>query len=658
VSVDGVQAEAVTDSNGNYVVEDSALASGAVSGPGVAAASTDVELSVLVPGYEPRLVAIQVDKGDRVTLEIVRQSLTPEVTVTSPTGDKVIVIPSDCTNPKVLVEGYAKLSTEESFQLDVVVVIDRSGSTAKDAFDLDGDDDPESVLEVELSATECFLGTLDAGTTRVAIVAFNDNAQQVQAFTGNLTDAIASLDNVPGSGGGTNYEAAFAAVRDLFLDLEAADALDDDSAESPAPEIPDPVRAVVFLSDGIPTSHGIPRDTSDSNLTQSQDDRQAAIDTAFALGEATRAQLYAYSILPANDTNYTRTTLPHCVAACDGGAYENIDDLALLESTLCGRSLVSELSVVLSNTNTGSSVTADLRPDGFYSELIPVSLAAGHDQGDDTVSNTIEVTLTAFSGALQTSATQSVEFRLIDEDDLGGLTDQEVTDTQSALQAVADVANLTRPTGGVLGDNQLHSFLLSEYEDAVELLGVDSFAIPGAGGVTLEVDFVFKEACYQSDFGYFVFDPDDPPTSAAEALAGVTAANILFNSGTLAGCNVQSITAGTQQFSVNAQAGDVVGFFILPNRTLTQYQANPHHRLRPLFTLSHLNPGGFDQVLTFRSEDGRTEVGGNTSVVTAGPLTVLAFEDLAISRRSDQDFSDVVFTVNRVVTRVDSVTCD
>ena len=200
--------------------------------------------------------------------------------------------------------------------------------------------------------------------------------------------------------------------------------------------------------------------------------------------------------------------------------------------------------------------------------------------------------------------------------------------------------------------------MLSEYEDSVELVGVDSFVVPGVGAVSLQVDFVFKEACYSSDFGYFVFDPDEPPTTAQEALADVTGTNILFNSGTPSGCNVQSITAGTQQFSVNAQGGDVVGFFILPNRTLTQYQSNPHHRLRPLFTLPHLNPGGFDQVLTFRSVNGRTEVGVSTSVVTAGPLTVLAFEDLAISRRSDQDFSDVVFTVTQVVTRVNAVACD
>ena len=56
-----------------------------------------------------------------------------------------------------------------------------------------------------------------------------------------------------------------------------------------------------------------------SGGAQSQDDRESAIDMATTLGAETGAQLYAYSILPANDTNYTRTTLPHCVAACDGG---------------------------------------------------------------------------------------------------------------------------------------------------------------------------------------------------------------------------------------------------------------------------------------------------------------------------------------------------
>ncbi len=176
----------------------------------------------------------------------------------------------------------------------------------------------------------------------------------------------------------------------------------------------------------------------------------------------------------------------------------------------------------------------------------------------------------------------------------------------------------------------------------------------------MQVDFVYKQACYKSDFGYIAIDPNDPPKSAGNALAQATAANILYNSGDVGqgNCSLQSIQAGSAEFQVDLQDGEVLVFFILPNRTLAKYQANPNGRLKPLFTTPSLNPGGFDQVLSFRSLNGRTAPGSSdTSVVTGGPMSVLAFEDLSIANGSDQDFADVVFTVTNVLGRVDALEC-
>ncbi len=148
--------------------------------------------------------------------------------------------------------------------------------------------------------------------------------------------------------------------------------------------------------------------------------------------------------------------------------------------------------------------------------------------------------------------------------------------------------------------------------------------------------------------------------SAGNALAQATAANILFNSGDVGqgNCSLQSIQAGTAEFSVDLQDGEVLVFFILPNRTLAQYQANPKGKLKPLFTMPSLNPGDFDQVLTFRSLKGRTESGPSDIGVTGGPLSVLAFEDLAIANgSSDLDCTDVIFTVRNVLGRVDALEC-
>lgn len=222
---------------------------------------------------------------------------------------------------------------------------------------------------------------------------------------------------------------------------------------------------------------------------------------------------------------------------------------------------------------------------------------------------------------------------------------------------------LMGPTGVALGSESLRDFLVSEYEDAVELRGVDTFQVVDSlglgGGVTVQVDFVFKQACYESDVGYLVIDPADPPRSAGNALAHATADNILFNSGDIGhgDCNVGTIEVGTAEFHVDLQDGQVLVFFILPDRTLAQYKANPKGKLKPLFTMPSLNPGDFDQVLSFRSLKGRTAPGSADAVVTGGPLSVIAFEDLSIADGSDQDFTDVVFTVTNVLGRVDALDC-
>ncbi|HVR74061.1 MAG TPA: DUF4114 domain-containing protein [Planctomycetota bacterium] len=79
-----------------------------------------------------------------------------------------------------------------------------------------------------------------------------------------------------------------------------------------------------------------------------------------------------------------------------------------------------------------------------------------------------------------------------------------------------------------------------------------------------------------------------------------------------------------------------------------------------VFTLSSLNPGSFDEVLTFKSLAGRTVAGASTPVVTPGPLTIFAFEDISgATKGSDQDYDDVVFTVrSHLVARIDEMLCE
>jgi len=393
-------------------------------------------------------------------------------------------------------------------------------------------------------------------------------------------------------------------------------------------------------------------------LTQSTADRSAAIDAAKSLEGSTNAELFAYSFIAQNDNNRKRTTLPHCVASCGGGKYEDLTDVSQLSDALCGEPLNSVLRVEIANVTTGDeTVHAEIYADGFFSEQIPVALGpvelVGPVDGDSTVSNTLQVTLRAFSGVLELTETKTLSVRLMAQGDYDLLTDNELVNAQAASQAVSELENLSKPTGGAITNDDLYRLLVgdteAEFEDAIELGGGGTFTAtdPILPAVTVTVEVAFKDACYNSDVGYIVVDPENPPVSAVAALKNIPLAQSLFNTGDVGvGCGGTSIPAGTASFQFTVDAGSTVAFFLIPNRTLAQFQAQPRGQLKPIFTLPHLNQAHFDQTLEFRSLAGRTVPGASTAVVSAGPLLLFAFEDIAIARnRSDQDFNDVVLTV-------------
>ncbi len=673
VSIDGIEATAVTGRNGTYKIEDSDLSTSSLVRDGamlIAADAADIEVAVFVPGFAPFVSSLTVAEGAMANVDLVRSGLEPDLTITSPRDQKIFVLAQDCETPAVVVDGFAALGSRESFLLDIVVVVDRSGSTDDPAFDTDGDGAVDSVLEAEKAAVTCFLAGLDEKTTRVSIIHFNDSADSVQAFTNDLDAATNAVTSVGPSSGGTNLEAAFSAARQAFVDLAAQDAANAVADEEDTAETPTPFRAVVFISDGIATSHGVPRDLTDSNLTQSRDDRRGAIDAAAALGADTGAQLFAYSVIPATDSNRKRTTLPHCVAVCGGGRYESITDVRLLDDALCSDSLDSLLSVTVENLTTGAGpVTAALNADGSFSQAIAVATGpvdiVGAPGPDGTVSNTILITLTALQGEMEMTETKTLVVRVIDDVTYEQLNQNELFTATAAEFAVSQTRSLHRPTGGSLGDTNLYDMLVGsgagEFEDAVELLGVETFTAVDSfsADVTLTLELIHKEACYRSDVGYFILNPSDPPRHASEALAS---AIVLWNTGSVGAlnCSSQSITPGTASVSITVDAGTVLAFFVLPNRTRADYLARPRQGNAPLFSMSRLNPAHFDQALTFRSESGRTAIGASTSVVSAGPLMIFAFDDMSMaSRSSDQDFDDVVFTVRGQATaRLEEGSCN
>src|SRR5262249_45190089 len=151
--------------------------------------------------------------GQMADVDIVRSGLEPEITITSPRDQKTFVIDASCAHPEVTVNGFASLGSKDSFRLDVVAVIDKSGSTRRDAFDVDGDGQVDTVLDAEKSAVTCFVQGLDEQTTRVSVIEFNDSADTVIGFTNDLDSVVAAVATVGPSAHGTNFEAAFSAAR-------------------------------------------------------------------------------------------------------------------------------------------------------------------------------------------------------------------------------------------------------------------------------------------------------------------------------------------------------------------------------------------------------------------------------------------------------------
>ena len=661
VAIDGIEARNVTGADGSFYVSDDDLSTATLAasfGPGIAGATT-VEISVLAPGFDPEVGLLSVSPGERVNVDLVENVLDPEVTISQPSGDQTFVVDESCIDHAVEIEGFATLGAPDNFQMDLVLVIDRSGSTANPAFDVDDDEEVDTVLEAEVAAARCFVEGLDFSVTRVCIMSFSDEADTVVEFTSDLDELGAGLDTIVSPGGGTNYDAAFQGCEAALADLEAEDDAEAVDAELNEEELSTPFRTVVFLSDGITTAHGVPRDTSDSNLTQSTDDRHAAIDAASSLGDATNAQLFAYSFIPQNDANRKRTTLSHCVASCGGGKYQDLTDIRQLEESLCGVPLVSVLSVALKNVTIDSeTVAAALNADGSFAASVPVAIApeavVGEANDEGVILNLIQVTVQAFSGAQARSANTTVAVRLLPLTTRNAMNNSELLTAQAAEAAVSDVSTLSSSTGRAINRNaNLYDELVgtsAQFEDAIELYGVETFTAtdPVEINATVTLDVIYKNACYASDVGYIIVDPNDRPNNPVQALRTIPLSQALFNTSNVgAGCGGSTLPDGTARFTFTVPSGSEIAFFLIPNRTLAEYQTRPNHWLKPLLTLPRLNPGKFDQVLEFRTVAGRTEPGASTTIDAAGPGMIFAFEDLAISRRnSDEDFDDLILYVN------------
>jgi hypothetical protein len=616
-------------------------------------------VAVIKEGFEAFVSQLVVEDGDELVIDLVNAEATASVEVTSHTDGQLIVLDAACLPTAVRVEGFAGVQVD-SQELDLVVVVDRSGSTERIAFDVDGDEEPDSVLEAEVHAATCFLQGLDPRTTRVGAVAFSNEAERLVGF-GTPTQAAAALTGITPEGG-TNFEAALREAEALFAELTAADlaAHQAQPHEEGSPPPPAPRRAVVLLSDGVPTIYGYPNRIvfdadhaeATSNLTWHPDDSAAAIAAAQSLSENAAAKLFAYSVIAANDPNRTRKTLPHCVAEA-GGRYTDLTDVEGLTGALCAEPMSVVLSVEVRDLTANSApVEAVLHSGGRFTAVLPLDPSAGVPLGDGSFEHELDVAafLRSGSGVVEGGGTR-VKLRCASSDA------PLVPEAQRADTKVADLSALVSPQGDALENDELRGHLASEFEDAVELPDVETFDVPeGEESVTLSIDFTYRDSGVRSDFGYVVLDPSDMPQDSVEALAGVTQDNLLFSSGDFPGSG-GSIGHGQAHTEVEVPAGSVVCFVMTRGRTLLKTASKPNQGNPPLFSLSYLNPGAGDQAMTFVSDLGRTAPGASLEQVSQGPLMIFAFEDMPITSNADKDFQDVVFTVNGIGARLDAPPC-
>lgn len=167
---------------------------------------------------------------------------------------------------------------------------------------------------------------------------------------------------------------------------------------------------------------------------------------------------------------------------------------------------------------------------------------------------------------------------------------------------------------------------------------VQTYQVAGSGPVDLRFDFVFREALFNNELGFFKVDspsgaigtlrPGDP----GYLVAAFARAQVIFPSGS---------NAFTPDRTFRLNGGDILAFFIIspgdafiPRTTLADLLgSNPNNELnkRPLafFSIDQLNPDSVDHFVGFQN--------------TTDNYSQFGFEDLVGG--GDLDYDDVVYNV-------------
>ena len=557
VTLGGIEAQAKTDAQGAFIVA------------GVSDDSAQL-LTAAAPSYTSVTTMINVSDstGPSTNSPTIAPLASPFVAdVLVPQNNSIWLQAGACSQPGILVKGYTALQDQSNFLYDIVFVIDTSGSTARPTgFDLNGDGQIDSVFEAEVEACRQLTRTLtDTNHIRFGLVKFGryhtknapngsisdgpietNETRIVQPLTSDPVAFDAALNTVvsEGANGGTDTAAGIGLGIDALLQAPPVGA---DYRVTP-------IRHIVLLTDGIPT---LP---IENGSTQQRGDRLATIAAAQAAA-ASNIMVHPVVIDPSAFAERKLTTMPtvQAITGVPGDmARINTNDFNQLPDILSHLDLTSIPAVTVVDHTTGTNWNITVEPNGWFEALLPVSIGTNNwefqfSSGDVNSNQTITrlVTFVVYP-------TNSVL-------DVVGLT--------ASNTPVSQLPYLNGPTGTRLHDtgpeHSLLYVLTNKVPQARVLPGVESFHT-SSGNMTLQ--FIFKGAGYNSDVGYFLFDPANPPRSAAEALAGVGPTNILLNSG-----NVPFDTLNVTGFvnTIQVPAGVSVGLFMVPNGRLADAQNPP-----------------------------------------------------------------------------------
>ncbi len=295
----------------------------------------------------------------------------------------------------VLVSGKVATDLGRSPNVDIIFVIDISGSTSQYAGADFGDLGPlpdnsgsfgfgapqisigglggigigqpsirnlrNSILAAEVGAARRLLLQLNSETTRIGVVTFGEGAQVRQPMTHDFERVRRVLDDILRAGpyGGTNMAEGIRGAITELMGLGRSE------------KKPDTIKVAFLLTDGFPT------------MPIGEGRRAAPEDTDFAINAARLAGKAGIKVhvfaLGEEALSYPRAAVG--IAKASGGTYTPVsrpaDVLAVVENI----SVVGVDYVQVVNQTTGQKATQlRLAADGFFSSAVPVT--EGHNQID------------------------------------------------------------------------------------------------------------------------------------------------------------------------------------------------------------------------------------------------------------------------------------